>query len=759
MGASTLADSIVHHEKLGTADLLNTLLLYLTGLTVSNDDERYQHYTLCKPALLRLHAEDPVGFLRVAKKIKERLGIPTGTIRQDIDLLAATQARAQQAQADPGVGGGSQATRLVALAADAELWHTPDDEAYATIVVEGHREHHPLTSKHFRRWLRGKFYRETRAAPGSQAVQDALGVLEAQAVFEGPEHSVFVRVAEHAGKIYIDLANPTWEAVEVSKNGWTVAANLPVKFRRPRGLKALPRPIRGGKLKRLRQFVNLADDDAWALLLAWLVMALCPHGPYPLLILHGGQGAAKSTLARVLKALIDANIAPLRAQPRDERDLLIAAENGWLLAFDNLSHLPQWLSDALCRLATGGGLGTRELYADREEVIFSALRAVILTGITELATRSDLLDRAIILYLTDISEDERKEEKEFWNEFAQAAPQILGALLTAVCTALRRVEKVKLPRLPRMADFARWATAAEPALGLEPGAFMAAYAENRQTGHSLALEASPIATSVQKLLEDVNTWQGTARQLLVRLADSVTELVRRDRGWPKNERSLSQELRRLVPNLRAVGVGVRFWRAEDKARTRFITISRALTDKQQDQPGKRTQTPNDADAGGKFTSAKKPSKIQGADATDATDAKFRPQSNGAAEGISPQRDTLGNAPDAPDVSGQALSPDRTEKSTPCSKPGREQAAEHLPPPPERPGNFASAASVASTLAISQAKLADANQDPASADAQVASAAGDPDADRVAADERAAIQEELSLLDEDVVFETEGEDGV
>src|SRR5256886_5689169 len=121
---------------------------------------------------------------------------------------------------------------------------------------------------------------------------------------------------------------------------------------------ALPVPLPGGALDDLRPFLNVADDGDYRLLVTWLLAALRPRGPYPVLVLHGEQGSAKSTTARVLRMLIDPNGAPLRAEPHDDRDLMIAATNGWIVALDNLSHLPPWLSDALCRLATGGAFAT-----------------------------------------------------------------------------------------------------------------------------------------------------------------------------------------------------------------------------------------------------------------------------------------------------------------------------------------------------------------------------------------------------------------
>src|SRR5262249_44830950 len=147
---------------------------------------------------------------------------------------------------------------------------------------------------------------------------------------------------------------------------------------------ALPEPERGGSLDELKEYVNVRSDE-WPLAVGWAVQAMNGAGPYPPLALHGEQGSAKSTTARVLRSCIDPSTAPLRAEPRDEHDLIIGATNSWVVALDNLSSLPPWLSDALCRLATGGGFSCRQLYTDAEEVIFDAMRPVLLTGIEDLA--------------------------------------------------------------------------------------------------------------------------------------------------------------------------------------------------------------------------------------------------------------------------------------------------------------------------------------------------------------------------------------
>src|SRR5262249_25003092 len=159
--------------------------------------------------------------------------------------------------------------------------------------------------------------------------------------------------------------------------------------------------VRGGRLSELHPFVNVAAED-WPLLVGWLLAALRGRGPYPVLALHGEQGTAKTTTVRVLRELVDPNEVDVRAQPRDDRDLMLAARNGHVLAFDNLSHLPDWLSDAFCRIATGGGLATRALYSDFDETLFQAKRPLAMNGIAEIALSGDLLDRSLILYLPRI---------------------------------------------------------------------------------------------------------------------------------------------------------------------------------------------------------------------------------------------------------------------------------------------------------------------------------------------------------------------
>ena len=507
--------------------------------------------------------------------LSERFGIDQAEEKLLQLMQTVRQSLESDSGDDPGMSG-SQGTQLVQLAkeAGAELWHSAEMEPFATIAVQDHQENWFLTSRGFRRWLSRKYYETNQKAPGSQAIQDALGVLSGMALFDGPERPVFTRLADYQGNVYLDLCNQDWEVVEITATSWRIVTDPPVKFRRVRGMLPLPNPVPGGDIRDLRQFINVDDRD-WPLVLAWLVAALRPTGPYPVLVIHGDQGSAKSTAVRILRSLVDPNRAALRAEPKDPRDLMIAATNGWVVALDNLSRLSTWLSDALCRLATGGGFSTRELYTDDEEKLFDAQRPVILNGIEELATRGDLLDRAIIIYLPRISRQQRVEESVLKQRFDQAQPAILGAVLDAVSYALANVGRVHLAELPRMADFAKWATASETGLGLEPGTFITAYTRNQESANDLTLEASPIVGPIQELV-DLGEWRGTASQLLSDLDTHIKEQTRKLKSWPKDGRALSNALRRLAPNLRESGVSVEFNKKErfGKKVLRTITLRR-----------------------------------------------------------------------------------------------------------------------------------------------------------------------------------------
>ena len=287
--------------------------------------------------------------------------------------------------------GGSVADRLIGLVLETgiEFFHDPGQHGWASIRVDGHWENHRIRSRPFQLFVLRTYYRATGNSPGAQAIRAALELFEAKALFDGAESSVDLRVAHHRDKLYLDLCDHGWRAVEIDAGGWRIVDRPLPRFHRTRGSQPLPAPERGGGLDELRRFLNV-DHQGWTLIKTFLVAALRPNVPCPILVVKGEQGAGKTTACRIISALIDPRIGSLRGVPREVRDLTAAARNSWMVCFDNLSHLPEELADAACRLATGGGFGGRELYSDHDEAIFDATRPIVFNAIPDLgAARPD----------------------------------------------------------------------------------------------------------------------------------------------------------------------------------------------------------------------------------------------------------------------------------------------------------------------------------------------------------------------------------
>jgi hypothetical protein len=464
------------------------------------------------------------------------------------------------------------------------LFHSPDHRCFAECPVDSHCENHEIRSTGFRRWFVSQFFVRHNGAPSADALQRAILTLESAAGVQGNEEPVYVRVAPgSSGSIFLDLGTRDWKAIRIEPLGWSLVDHAPVRFIRPRGLRPLPTPSRAGFLDLLWAFLNLDEHDR-PLVLAWLTASLLPTGPYPVLELTGEQGSAKSTFAKMLRSLTDPHSCMLRSEPREVRDLWIAATNSWLAAFDNLSRLPDWLSDGLCRLSTGGGFAVRSLYSNDEETFFDGQRPVLLAGIEGVASRGDLVDRCLKVALPAIPEDRRRLEAGLWEDFEQSSGLIFGAILNAISGGLTKVRTVTLDRLPRMADFAVWGEAVCQATGFRPGEFINAYTANRQSATEEILEDSPITAAVRQLVPQGHKWEGTASELLDALSLEVSEQVRKRKHWPKSPRGMGGAIRRLAPAFRVAGIEVTTGRKPAGKRDRLISIEHTIPQKEGNEP-------------------------------------------------------------------------------------------------------------------------------------------------------------------------------
>jgi hypothetical protein len=462
-----------------------------------------------------------------------------------------------------------------------------DSSAFADVEIGGHRRTYPLSGAEFYDWLLLQFFTEMKVAPSPSAMKSALRTLSANARFKNASCEVYLRAGYVDEKIYLDVGDSEWSVIEIDRNGWRMIEDSPVRFRRTQGMAALPIPERGGSIELLRPLVNLSKDG-FVLFTSWIDDALCPISrPHPPLFLAGEEGSAKTMAATIARSLIDPNTVPLRTLSGTVRDLFIAANGSHALAFDNVSSISPAISDALCQIASGTGYAVRQLYTDTSQIMIGGSRPVILNGLLNAIDRSDLADRAVIIPMSPILPDKRFSEAEVWKLFEASRSQIFGALLDCVACGLRKLPDTRLPRLPRMADFALWSVATE---AFEPGVFLQAF-ENAATEATEAVaESDPVVVAIAAFMVERTEWPqaelGTAADLLLALNNHLTEAApSKWKTWPTEPSSFSRRLRKAAAALRKLGITVEIGRAPDRSRTRTITLKKIeVPDSNQNRP-------------------------------------------------------------------------------------------------------------------------------------------------------------------------------
>jgi len=390
-----------------------------------------------------------------------------------------------------------------------------DGRAFVSVPASspGGLLHLPVRSDAFRDWYFAQTNGTLNRIPTGRTFSMICQYLEADAArIPDNRWNVYRRVGPAGeGAVQIDLSNPAGEYVEITPEGYHVqSGNRGPSFENSATNVSMPAPKSDGSadaLERLRGALNLSGAD-WLRCLTWLVSALSPNGPYPMLVLRGPSGCGKSVAGRVLRGLIDPSSAPFAGMPRSATQFLHLARQNWVLAFDHVSRITPNLADALCRITSGAGLSARE--PGRHDLVqYWMKRPVLLTVTEDCELPADLAARALVVTLPELTPANRLPEYDLLEQLNHLLSEIFGALCAAISRALTNYRPV--PSVTRHTGALAWITAAFPELAADLAA-------------AIAEPPPPPAflSQLQTLVTANPHWEGTAADLLPQVRAAKT---------------------------------------------------------------------------------------------------------------------------------------------------------------------------------------------------------------------------------------------
>ena len=275
---------------------------------------------------------------------------------------------------------------------------------HAGIQVEDHIEVLKLNATRFKNWIRRTTYKEDGVVVDTSTLSDIIGILSAEAEFnpECPTVNLALRVASIDDSWYYDLTNKQWEFIQITPVGWYRVKNA-IIFHRYQTTPQVD-PIREYPPDILDRFINLFNiqgEKNRLLLKCYIISLFIPGIPKVILNLHGEEGAAKTTLQELIKMLVDPNPMKTSSFLKDTNEFVQQLAHNYVMAYDNISIMKDWISELLCRVVTGSGFSKRELFTTDDDFIYTIMRCVMLNGITVAATKADLLDRSLIIQLKE----------------------------------------------------------------------------------------------------------------------------------------------------------------------------------------------------------------------------------------------------------------------------------------------------------------------------------------------------------------------
>lgn len=450
-----------------------------------------------------------------------------------------TPAPVEGSAAERTKSGPSQATELVQLARSRYTVVRGDDSKnYAVAHSFPGIAFNLRGSAGLKQQLAAAFYDDKNRAASGGALTDALAVLEGDAL-RAPVSSVFLRIGATDGSVVIDLGGTDGSCVVVTPEGWSISDQPPVLFRRNTLMLAHPKPARGGSLDALHELLNV-DASNFRLVVGWLIGAMLADSPQPILALTGQQGTAKTSAAKLILSLLDPSIVSIRSQPRTEEDWAVGAFNAYGIGLDNVSSMPAWFQDALCKAVTGDALLRRERYSDDGSAALQFRRPIVITTIDPGALQGDVADRLLLVELQPIGRHERMTDAEVSMNADMIRPGVFGALLDTLVAVLAVLPMINLPEKPRMADFANILAALDQVTGWST---LPDYLAASETAGRDVIDGDTFASAVVAMVRTRGKWEGTCGELLA-LFDGFPKPPA---DWPKTPRAVAAKLQRLTP--------------------------------------------------------------------------------------------------------------------------------------------------------------------------------------------------------------------
>lgn len=439
-----------------------------------------------------------------------------------------------------------------------ELFLNDCCEPYVAYFHKGRREVFSVNSDEFKQWAQMLYYKKIHKTIRRDNLLQALEILSFEARDKEQTIKLYNRVANTEDIFWYDMTDKQHSAIKITSEGWSIVNLPPILFMRYGHQEPQVIPQQGGDINKIFEYVNVVKFKT--LFLCWLVSCFVPDIPHAITIIHGEKGAAKSTTCELIKKLIDPSALDTLNLSNDERSLRVSLQKHYYLPYDNVSEISKNISNILCRAVTGGAFLDRKLHTNADDFIFKFKRCVTINGINNVANRSDLLDRSIILELERISDSKRREQRKVYRSFEEDRPYILGAIFDVLSKAMKIYPTIKLEKLPRMADFCRWGYAIGEAIGGYGDEFLKEYETNRSIQNKEAIESDIVSYLIYELMRGQQKCE-------LRVSDWLTNILtiapqygidQKHRDMPKCPNQLSKRIVEVKSNLNGMGITYEF---------------------------------------------------------------------------------------------------------------------------------------------------------------------------------------------------------